>query len=284
MPLECRRIICPQLALAYLYHLYELIRDLLAPTTPTPYKRPHEAIDAVLSSIIMLAELPDGTSADHAGFPVPQVMKDRCHDWLLHSLAYAEITDTHNYCTGRQRVLLEELKKVDTAGVIQSRAAMVEYARAHNRHMREIISLVNSEAQTHGSRDGQTEGASEHEVQTRGTRQGDDSDPQPPAPRAGLHQRAGHNHVGMAAISAGDYGLTRMRLFRSARGWVGKGPQSLRVGDEVWIVPGAKVAFVLRMRGRGRRVFVGHAYVHGIMGGEAREQFRGRQMEAVVLE
>ncbi|KAK4096420.1 hypothetical protein N658DRAFT_501607 [Parathielavia hyrcaniae] len=37
--------------------------------------------------------------------------------------------------------------------------------------------------------------------------------------------------------------------------------------DEIWIVPGGEVAFVLRRSGP-NFVYVGHTYVHGIMDGE----------------
>ncbi|KAK4442529.1 heterokaryon incompatibility protein-domain-containing protein [Podospora aff. communis PSN243] len=86
-----------------------------------------------------------------------------------------------------------------------------------------------------------------------------------------------------AALVSGDWGLRHMRVFVTADGWIGKGPASMRSGDEVWIVPGAEVAFILR-RKEGVFSYVGHAYVHGMIGGEARTKFRNVDMELIILE
>ncbi|OCK78539.1 hypothetical protein K432DRAFT_394682 [Lepidopterella palustris CBS 459.81] len=78
----------------------------------------------------------------------------------------------------------------------------------------------------------------------------------------------------------------RRRLFVTRKGYLGLGPASVRVGDEVWVLGGAGAAFVLRGVGEGDggvgdekgkgnvavRSVVGEAYVHGIMGGEAVEK------------
>ncbi|KAM5347434.1 hypothetical protein ACJ41O_010439 [Fusarium nematophilum] len=318
--------------------ILELVKDLLAVASPTPYERPNGAMDAVLSSIILLAEL-DATEEEDRRFPVPQAMRVRCKDWLLHSLAHAEIIATQNYCTVRQKALLRELEDVDTVGVVPSPARVMEYAEACKEHMREVTRLANAndeqnqvaqhgEVETEAGQTGgivadvpsageaslpryeplansndrihdtqvsQTEEASAAQPGGGSDLQDQDADaddatgapntgPQLPASRIGLHQRGGESHVGMAAVSAGDYGLARMRLFRTAQGWVGKGPQSLHTTDEIWIMPGAEVAFVLRKSRTGRHLYVGHAYVHGLMSGEAREEFRGRELEEVVLE
>jgi hypothetical protein len=82
-----------------------------------------------------------------------------------------------------------------------------------------------------------------------------------------LSQRPGQGSIGIAAVGAGRFGLRRMRLFMTEEGWLGKGPESMTAGDEIWIVPGGEVAFVLRSR-RANFSYVGHAYVHGIMDGE----------------
>lgn len=44
-------------------------------------------------------------------------------------------------------------------------------------------------------------------------------------------------------------------------------PRFARVGDEVWVVPGLAVPFVLRRRGEGRFVLIGVAYVCEVMDG-----------------
>lgn len=90
--------------------------------------------------------------------------------------------------------------------------------------------------------------------------------------------------AGMKARAAGDFGLRRMRLFRTWGNWIGKGPQSMRVGDEIWIMPGAQVAFILRRGPTGKcHEYVGHAYVHGIMQGEACSRFDNVEPEHIKL-
>lgn len=61
-------------------------------------------------------------------------------------------------------------------------------------------------------------------------------------------------------------GLTR-------QGYIGSVPKNSRVNDEVCILHGGRVPFILRRLDPGSRSsFVGDAYVHGIMRGEAWEQ------------
>jgi hypothetical protein len=67
------------------------------------------------------------------------------------------------------------------------------------------------------------------------------------------------------------------RMFRTKKGLLGNGPKSVEAGDEVWVVHGAKVPFVLRPFAGGkdpkRFILVGEAYVHGYMdGGALREE------------
>lgn len=60
-------------------------------------------------------------------------------------------------------------------------------------------------------------------------------------------------------------------LFRTRKGYLGIGAQSLRPSDEVWVLAGASVPFILR---RGEDEFyelVGEVYLHGVMHGEALE-------------
>lgn len=59
------------------------------------------------------------------------------------------------------------------------------------------------------------------------------------------------------------------RLFRTREGYLGIGPQSLKEGNEVWILAGAAVPIVLQTLPSGNYALVGEAYVHGIMNGEA---------------
>ncbi|OCL09415.1 hypothetical protein AOQ84DRAFT_257225, partial [Glonium stellatum] len=67
------------------------------------------------------------------------------------------------------------------------------------------------------------------------------------------------------------------KMFRSKSDLLGMGPKSTQEGDEVWVLLGAKVPFVLRPVNGGkasrRYRLIGEAYVHGYMDGEAlREQ------------
>ena len=60
------------------------------------------------------------------------------------------------------------------------------------------------------------------------------------------------------------------RFFTTSEGLMGIGPQSLLAEDSIWLIPGAEVLFIFRRRSGGDRYeFVGDAYVHGLMHGEA---------------
>jgi hypothetical protein len=59
------------------------------------------------------------------------------------------------------------------------------------------------------------------------------------------------------------------RMIRTREGYIGMGPVSAAVGDEIWVLRGARVPFVLRPRAGGDYQVIGEAYVHGIMHGEA---------------
>ena len=64
--------------------------------------------------------------------------------------------------------------------------------------------------------------------------------------------------------------LRSTRLFRTQKDCLGKGAQSLGVGDGIWIFPDTEVPFILRKNTNGTYRLIGQAYVHGIMHGEAR--------------
>ena len=69
----------------------------------------------------------------------------------------------------------------------------------------------------------------------------------------------------------------RMRLFRTENSLLGMGPRSVREGDEVWVLQGARVPFVLKPdRKTGCYQLIGQAYVHGIMQGEVSDGILGR--------
>ena len=58
-------------------------------------------------------------------------------------------------------------------------------------------------------------------------------------------------------------------LFRSSQGRLGKGSQSTEPGDEIWLLCGASVPYILRPQKDSKYTLVGEGYVHGIMHGEA---------------
>lgn len=59
------------------------------------------------------------------------------------------------------------------------------------------------------------------------------------------------------------------RLFICASGRLGLGPKTVEAGDQVCIIAGGYVPYVLRPFGRGRHLFVEESFVDGIMNGEA---------------
>ena len=70
------------------------------------------------------------------------------------------------------------------------------------------------------------------------------------------------------------------RLFRTKQSYIGLGPEHLKQGDQIWVLKGGRVPFMLRPAGEfgfkrgveGKREchrLVGDCYVHGIMFGEA---------------
>ncbi|KAK4041250.1 heterokaryon incompatibility protein-domain-containing protein [Parachaetomium inaequale] len=86
------------------------------------------------------------------------------------------------------------------------------------------------------------------------------------------------------AVSASEYATPfslsqHLRLFRTAKGYLGIGSECAQTGDWVWIVPGSRVPLLLRSLPlepeqvhhprRNRHRLVGGAYLHGFMEGEA---------------
>ncbi|KAJ4318502.1 hypothetical protein N0V84_006828 [Fusarium piperis] len=75
--------------------------------------------------------------------------------------------------------------------------------------------------------------------------------------------------------------VTRQAFFITERGYVGIGPPTTRVGDSLWVLFGGRMPFILGAVGDEeaepsnlggiRKIFVGEAYVHGFMKGEAAE-------------
>lgn len=57
------------------------------------------------------------------------------------------------------------------------------------------------------------------------------------------------------------------RFFLSRKLFMGLGPEDLAAGDEIHVLSGASVPFVLRKKGENYRL-IGEAYVHGLMYGQ----------------
>lgn len=71
------------------------------------------------------------------------------------------------------------------------------------------------------------------------------------------------------------------RLFATKTARLGLGPESMEIGDEVWIVESGAMPLIMRpVGGDGEYILVGEAYVHGIMHGEA---VSGAKVEEICL-
>jgi hypothetical protein len=64
-------------------------------------------------------------------------------------------------------------------------------------------------------------------------------------------------------------------LYRMERGYLGLGPRSAECGDEVWLLQGARVPFVLRKNGEKFKL-VGETYLHGFMDGRMAREVGGK--------
>ena len=73
------------------------------------------------------------------------------------------------------------------------------------------------------------------------------------------------------------------RLITTTRGYVGAVPSSTRSGDLVFVLPGARMPFILSAKSDGKFTLVGEAYVHGIMQGEAFDSQRLVDREVILV-
>lgn len=79
------------------------------------------------------------------------------------------------------------------------------------------------------------------------------------------YQRHRQN-VMMIDVKAMTFGR---RLFSTSRGYIGLGPATLAIGDEVCLFSGGQVLYAVRKASEDRFEFMGECYVHGLMDGEA---------------
>lgn len=77
-------------------------------------------------------------------------------------------------------------------------------------------------------------------------------------------------------------------LFRTENGYLGLGPSSIREGDQVWILDGGRVPFVLRPLSSGtdcpRYRFLGESYVHGVMYGDVMNRRPFSKVDSYTIE
>ena len=66
---------------------------------------------------------------------------------------------------------------------------------------------------------------------------------------------------------AASVSLSNRALYRTSKGYLGLGPTGARKGDEIWLICGALVPFIMRM-GDDTVKLVGETYMHGFMHGE----------------
>jgi hypothetical protein len=66
---------------------------------------------------------------------------------------------------------------------------------------------------------------------------------------------------------------TARKVCVTSNGYLGRAAHGSVIGDKICIFFGASVPFVLRERDDGGFMFVGEAYVHGLMDGEALKEF-----------
>jgi len=77
------------------------------------------------------------------------------------------------------------------------------------------------------------------------------------------------------------------RLYLTERGYLGLGPSTTQEGDEVWVLKGARVPFVLRWpetpTSEVERQLVGETYLHGFMDGEMLVEEQCSSLEEAIL-
>ncbi|KAI1137587.1 HET-domain-containing protein [Hypoxylon sp. FL0543] len=85
-------------------------------------------------------------------------------------------------------------------------------------------------------------------------------------------------------ISLTHWGQKGKAVFRSRKGFLGLAPHSTQVGDEVWLLKGANLFYILRDGNAesAGKVLLGEGYVHGFMEGEAL-RLDGMNYSVVVL-
>ena len=106
--------------------------------------------------------------------------------------------------------------------------------------------------------------------------------------RMGLDPRGGDADVLRASMGLGwwlpRFAQLAKRFFLSDAGYFGLAPVRAEPTDEVWVLQGGSVPFVLRPLRSGNRQLVGEAYVHGVMKGEIVPDGINHRLEDVIIQ
>lgn len=76
---------------------------------------------------------------------------------------------------------------------------------------------------------------------------------------------------------------SRRRLIETSQGYIGLGPEYCQVGDQVCVLYGGQVLYILRECGSHEFKFVGECYLHGMMDGEALQHKHFSEREFVLV-
>jgi hypothetical protein len=88
-------------------------------------------------------------------------------------------------------------------------------------------------------------------------------------------------HPGVDVLTQLRYLLFRRMIRTEQERYIGLVSGDVKQGDEVWLLEGSKVPLIIRRRTEGYGRFIGDAYVHGIMYGEA---FKSDNCQDLMLE
>ncbi|KAF1809644.1 HET-domain-containing protein [Eremomyces bilateralis CBS 781.70] len=86
------------------------------------------------------------------------------------------------------------------------------------------------------------------------------------------------SYSAQTALQCATYGR---RMFYTKKGFMSLGPAICEVGDRVCLFLGGQLLYIIRPNGDGTHSFVGEAYVHGLMDGEAMDRERFPVMKEV---
>jgi hypothetical protein len=231
------------------------------------YPTNEHPFEAVWKTMAILTDIKGERDTD---YPPPLSARESFRNWLLYILTLPRaLPTTRNAQNESQDPLVNILHSLDTSKLVPSLWDVKLEAEAHRLFLHARVE--------HGRARLKTPAGPAAKIQSRS-----DED------LALTFKATNKGHLGMAASSFGDVALKKMRLFLTQEeSFIGKGPQSMRVGDKVVLVSGARVPFILRRveaEGVERWGFVGQAYMYGVMHGEVAGKWEGREAREFVVE